>query len=127
MFVLFSYFGQWAISLEPVTLHVGYWVGAVEASEVMAPTDGPANSVPMSLGVLVQQHQLTQLLKQYWDIFSQDDDDIRQTPVLEHTIKTQGLPEGLNYHRQNPTVRREEAKRVQQMLDSGIIRPSSSP
>ena len=33
----------------------------------------------------------------YRDIFGQDDEDIRQTPVLEHTIETQGTPVRLPY------------------------------
>ena len=80
-------------------------MGAVEATEVVASTEGMASSVPMPLGGLVlnhlspvQQCQLTQLLEQYLDILSQDDDDIGQTPMLEHTIKTQGPPVWLPYH-----------------------------
>ena len=75
----------------------------------------------------VQQRQLTQLLEQYQDIFSQDDEKIGQTPVLEHTIRTRGPLVWLPYHRQNLTVWQEEAEQLQQMLDNGIIRPSSSP
>ena len=46
--------------------------------------------------------------------------------MLEHTIETQGPPVRLPYRQQNPTVWREETKQVQQMLESGVIRPSSS-
>ena len=86
-------------------------MGTVEAAEVATPMDDMANSVPMSLGGLVPQHlspiqqsQLTQLLEQCQDIFSQDDDDIGQTPDLEHTTETQGLPMQLPCHQQNTTV-----------------------
>ena len=114
---------------KPITLHAGHQVGIVEATE-----EASTSSTPMSMGglvpshlSLVQQCQLTQLLEQLWNILSQDDKNTGQTPVLEHTIETQGPPVWLPYHRRNPTVQQEEAKQVQQMLDSGIIRQSSSP
>ena len=47
--------------------------------------------------------------------------------MLEHSIEIQGPPVRFPYHRQNPTVRREEAEQVQQMLESSDIHSSSSP
>ena len=47
--------------------------------------------------------------------------------LLEHTIETHGPLLRQPYRRQNPAVRREEMAQVQQVLASGIIRPSNSP
>ena len=109
-------------------------LGTIEAAEVAGPQKNAAGANPSNLGELVpghlspiQQRQLTHLLESYRDIFSHNDEDIGQTPMLEHTINTQGPPVRLPYLSQNPTVRREEAEQVQQMLESGVIRPSSSP
>ena len=49
------------------------------------------------------------------------------TPLLQHTIETEGPLFRQPYHRQNPAVRREEMAQVQQMLSNGIIRPFNSP
>ena len=96
---------------EPMTLHTGHQVGTVETAEIMEPEEAAANSAPMSMGGLVpshfypmQQHQLTQLLQQYRDIFSRDDNDIGQAPVLKHIIETQSPSVWLPYHWQNLTV-----------------------
>ena len=58
---------------------------------------------------LVRQRQLMQLLEQYQDIFHQDNDDIGQTSVLEHTVETQDPPVQLPHYQQNLTVQLEEA------------------
>ena len=60
-------------------------------------------------------------------MFSQGEDDLGCTPLLEHTIETHGPPLCQPYRRQNPAVRQEEMVQVQQMLSSDIIRPSNSP
>ena len=60
-------------------------------------------------------------------MFSQCDDDLGNTPLLQHGIETNGPPLHQPYRRQNPAVRREEMAQVQQMLFSNIIRPSNSP
>ena len=75
----------------------------------------------------LQQQQLNELFKEFQDVFSQGDDDLGNTPLLEHGIETHGPPLRQPYRRQNPTVRREEMTQVQQMLSSNVIRPSNSP
>ena len=60
-------------------------------------------------------------------IFSQGEDDLGCTPLLEHTIETHGPPLRQPYRRQNPAVWQEEMAQVQQMLASDVIRPSNSP
>ena len=74
-------------------------MGTIEAAEVMESLEAVAGGAPMSMCgfvpshlSLMQQCQLTELLEQYWDIFSQDDEDNGQTPVLEHTIETKDPP-----------------------------------
>ena len=96
---------------EPVTLNAGHRVGTIEAAEVVGPMETVAKGTSTPLGEfilrhlsLVQQRQLTQLLEQYRNIFSRDDEDIGHTPVLEHTFETQRPPVRLPYSRQNPAV-----------------------
>ena len=75
----------------------------------------------------LQQQQLNELFREYQDVFSQGEDDLGNTPLLEHAIETHGPPLRQPYRRQNPAVRREEMTQVQQMLSSNVIRPSNSP
>ena len=71
--------------------------------------------------------EIKALFKEFSDIISQGEDDLGCTPLLQHTIETEGPPLHQPYRRQNPAVHREEMAQVQQMLSSGIIRPSNSP
>ena len=82
--------------------------------------------IPERLSPL-QQQQLNGLFKEFSDVFSQGEDDLGCTPLLEHTIETPGPPLRQPYRRQNPAVRQEEMAQVQQMLASDVIRPSNSP
>ena len=83
--------------IELFLLNARHRVGTVEVEELVEPPGDAAGARPSSLGDLVlsylspvQQHQLTQLLEAYGDVFGQDEDDIGQTTVLKHTIETQG-------------------------------------
>ena len=123
---------------EPLQLHAGQSIGALEvvhlaetpASASPSSTHPSSSScqppLPENLSPL-QQQQLTELFKEYQDVFSQGDDDLGNTPLLEHGIETHGPPLRQPYRRQNPAVRREEMAQVQQMLSSSVIRPSNSP
>ena len=123
---------------EPLQLHAGQSIGALEVVHLAEATaSAPPSSthpssppcqppLPGNLSPL-QQQQLTELFKEYTDVFSQGDDDLGNTPLLEHGIETHGPPLRQPYRRQNPAVRREEMTQVQQMLSSSVIRPSNSP
>ena len=123
---------------EPLQLHAGQSIGALEVVHLAEATaSAPPSSthpssppcqppLPENLSPL-QQQQLTELFKEYTDVFSQGDDDLGNTPLLEHGIETHGPPLRQPYRRQNPAVRREEMTQVQQMLSSSVIRPSNSP
>ena len=122
---------------EPLQLHTGQSIGVLEVVHLAeAPTSAPPSSthptnpcqppLPECLFPL-QQQQLNELFKEFQDVFSQGDDDLGNTPLLEHGIETHGPPLRQPYRRQNPAVRREEMTQVQQMLSSNVIRPSNSP
>ena len=124
---------------EPLQLHSGQSIGVLEVVTLanMPPTasrppttsrpDPPRRpSLPERLSPL-QQQQLNALFQEFNDVFSQGEDDLGSTPLLEHTIETHGPPFRQPYRRQNPAVRQEEMAQVQQMLASNIIRPSNSP
>ena len=118
---------------EPLRLHSGQNIGVLEVVTITeapssTPKPGPVHQppVPEHLSPL-QQQQLNGLFKEFSDVFSQGEDDLGCTPLLEHTIETHGPPLCQPYRRQNPAVRREEMTQVQQMLASDVIRPSNSP
>ena len=120
----------------PLQLHAGQSIGVLEvvhlaeAPASASPSSHPTNPcqppLPKCLSPL-QQQQLNELFREYQDVFSQGEDDLRNTPLLEHAIETHGPPLRQPYRRQNPAVRREEMTQVQQMLSSNVIRPSNSP
>ena len=121
---------------EPLQLHAGQSIGVLEViSLAEAPASASASShpskpcqppLPECLSPL-QQQQLNEIFKEYSDIFSQGEEDLGNTPLLEHVIETHGPPLRQPYRRQNPAVRREEMTQVQQMLSSNVIRPLNSP
>ena len=119
---------------EPLQLHTGQAVVTLEVVSLADPPPPPTPSskqpgrppVPEHL-LPIQQQQLRALFQEYEDIFSQGEDDLGCTPLLQHTIETEGPPLRQPYRRQNPAVRREEMAQVQQMLSTGVIRPSNSP
>ena len=118
---------------EPLRLHTGQ---AVDTLEIVTLADSPPPPptskrprqppVPEHLSP-AQQQQLKALFQEFSDIVSQGEDDLGCTPLLQHTIETEGPPLRQLYRRQNPAVRREEMAQVQQMLYSGVIHPSNSP
>ena len=121
---------------EPLQLHAGQSIGVLEVVHL---TEAPASASPSSHPgkpcqpplpeclLLLQQQQLTELFKEYQDVFSQGEDDLGNTPLLEHSIETHGPPLCQPYRRQNPAVCREEMVQVQQMLFSNVICPLNSP
>ena len=122
---------------EPLQLHAGQSIGVLEVIHLAEssasappssthPTPPCQPPLPENLSPL-QQQQLNELFKEFQDVFSQGDDDLGNTPLLEHGIETHGPPLRQPYRRQNPAVRREEMTQVQQMLSSKVIRPSNSP
>ena len=104
---------------EPLHLHYGQNIGVLEVvtladSPPTASRPGPAPQppVPQHLSPL-QQQQLNDLFREFNDVFSQGEDDLGCTPLLEHTIETHGPSLRQPYRRQNPAVRREEMAQVQ--------------
>ena len=118
---------------EPLQLHSGQNIGVLEVvtlpdTPLTASQPGSPRrpSLPERLSPF-QQQQLNALFQEFNDVFSQGEDSLGSTPLLEHTIETHGPPLRQPYQRQNPAVRREEMAQVQQMLASNVIRPSNSP
>ena len=122
---------------EPLQLHAGQSIGVLEVvhlaeASASTPPSSPhppspcQPALPENLSPL-QQQQLNELFKEFQDVFSQGDNDLGNTPLLQHGIETNGPTLRQPYRRQNPAVRREEMAQVQQMLSSHVIRPSNSP
>ena len=118
---------------EPLHLHSGQNVGTLEVvavadSQPQAATPKPMCQPPIPEHLSpIQQQQLKDLFKEFSDIISQGEGDLGCTPLLQHTIETNGPPLRQPYRLQNPAVRKEEMAQVQQMLTSGVIRSSKSP
>ena len=118
---------------EPLQLHSGQNIGVLEVVTLAdtpptASRPGPPHRPPLPERLLpLQQQQLNDLSREFSVVFSQGEDDLGSTPLLEHTTETHGPPLHQPYRRQNPAVRREEMAQVQQMLASDAIRPSNSP
>ena len=118
---------------EPLQLHSGQNIGVLEVvtladTRPTASRPGPPSRPPLPERLSsLQQQQLNDLFREISDVFSQGEDNLGSTPLLELVIETHGPPLCLPYRRQNPAVRREEMAQVQQMLASNVIRPSNSP
>ena len=104
---------------EPLRLHSGQNIGVLEVvtvTDAKSSTTKPRSMrqppIPEHLSPL-QQQQLNGLFKEFSDVFSQGEDDLGCTPLLEHTIETRGPALRQPYWRQNPAVRREEMAQVQ--------------
>ena len=81
---------------EPLRLHTGQTVGTLEVVAVADAPPPPATSsprrpppVPAHLSP-TQQQQLKALFQEFIDIVRQGEDDLGCTPLLQHTIETEG-------------------------------------
>ena len=75
-----------------------------------------------------QWNKLMDLLWEFRDLFPAEGDELGCTNVLEFKInlRDEARPVKATPYRSNPTVRREITRQVEQMLEDGIIRPSTS-
>ena len=73
----------------------------------------------------VQRRSLQELLDEFMEVFVGRDFRLDSTGVVEHEIHTHG-PIHQPFRRQNPEVRRQEQEQLKEMLEQGIVRPSSS-
>ena len=108
---------------EPLQLHSGQNIGVLEVvtladtppttslpSASSRPDPPRLPSLPERLSLL-QQQKLNELFREFGDVFSQGEDDLGSTPLLEHTIETHWPPLRQPYRRQNPAVRRRRWRR----------------
>ena len=99
---------------EPLQLHSGHNIGVLKVvmladTPPTASQPGPPRrpSLPERLSPL-QQQQLNAFFQEFSNVFSQGEDDLGSTPLLEHTIETHGPPLRQPYRLQNPAVQLEE-------------------
>ena len=76
-----------------------------------------------------QYHQdVANLLTEFQDVFSQGDNDIGRTNLVEHSINTGTHNPIKQRPRKHPLGQRNEIKRqVSELLDKGLIEPTDSP
>ena len=95
---------------ESLQLHSGQNIGVLEVKTLAdkpptASRPGPPRKPPLPERLSpLQQQQLNDLFREFSDVFSQGEDDLGSTPLLEHTIETHGPPLRQPYRRQNPAV-----------------------
>ena len=99
----------------------------LEEPECLPPTDIVEWNINPDLN---QQERgtLRTLLEEYLEVFAVNPKKTTKTFITEHTIETGGArPVRAKYGRVSPQAEREINHQIYQMLDNGIIRPSSSP
>ena len=75
-----------------------------------------------------QKEELTRLITSFTDIFALDATELGTTTLVEHVVKTGDQAPIRQPVRRMPFALREDVDRmVEEMLDQGVIRPSSSP
>ena len=95
---------------EPLRLHTVQTVGTLEVVAIADAPPPPTASQPCRPPPIpthlssTQQQQLKDLFQEFSDIVSQGEDDLGCTPLLKHTIETDGPPLSQPYRRQNPAV-----------------------
>ena len=93
---------------EPLRLHTGQTVGTLEVVADAPPppaASSPRRPPPVPAHLpSPQQQQLKALFQEFSDIVSQGEDDLGCTPLLQHTIETEGPPLRQPYRRQNHPV-----------------------
>ena len=75
----------------------------------------------------VQRWGLLELLDEFKDVFVGKDFRLGIMGLVEHEIHAHGPPIHQPYRRQNLEARRQEQEQLKDMLEQGIVRPSSSP
>ncbi len=75
-----------------------------------------------------QRKQLSELIREYQDVFAKNSNDLGRTSKVQHEINT-GMTNPIRQPaRRLPIHQRQEAKEeIEKMLKKGVIEPSSSP
>ena len=74
-----------------------------------------------------QTDQFRQLLIEYRDVFSTQEEPVGECDVVQHEIKTEGEPIKVPYRRIPVGLREETVKEENKMKELGVIEPSESP
>ena len=99
----------------------------VEEPECLPPTTTVEWNINPDLNQQ-ERETLRTLLEEYLEVFAVNPKKPSKTFITEHTIETGGArPVRAKYSRVSPQAEREINHQIHQMLDNGIIRPSSSP
>ena len=114
----------------PLHCQEGWKLGEIEEVEIVENRSnkrgGVLPDIPSNLSS-AQHSDLMRVLNEYSDLFIDEVQLLDGTTKIQHEINTHGGPIRQPSRRQNPKVREEEEKQVKEMLENGIIRPSSSP
>ena len=96
---------------------------AVPTDDGWTPPFGPTPQLSPS-----ERASLVRLLGEFRDIFSRNNADLGRTDVTQHRIvTTEHVPVHSPPYRQPYHLRPEIDRQVAEMLDMGVITPSSSP
>lgn len=74
-----------------------------------------------------EKHRFEDLIHEYQDIFSSENDPLGRTDLVKHEIRTTGEPIKCRYRRTPIGLRDEVLQEEERMKEMGVIEPSSSP
>lgn len=106
----------------------GGQVAVIQSAEAQANPTLDLSSMSWPTLSVEQEQQGKELLRKYSGVFSQGEGDLGCTTLVEHRIHlTDDVPVRQRYRRLPPTQYEQVRAHIQQLVDAGIARPSSSP
>jgi hypothetical protein len=115
------------LPVEPDNVHQVFTIDTMIPYEEYSVSSEPSQ---LNIGPLdaKQGKQFSQLLMEFSDLFAQDTTELGRTDLVTHRIYTEeGPPIRSRPYSSSPTEQTFIKEEIQRMLDSGLIRPSSSP
>lgn len=106
----------------------GEQVAVVQAAEIKATPAIDFSNMSWSTLSVDQEYQVKVLLQKHSDVFSQGEGDIGCTTLVEHQIHlNDDVPIRQRYRRLPPSQYDQVKAHIQQLLETGVVKPSSSP
>lgn len=106
----------------------GEQVAVVQSAEMKATPSIDCSNMSWPTLSAAQEHGVKALLQKHSNVFSQGEGDIGCATVVEHQIHlTDDVPIRQRYRRLPPSQYDQVKAHIQQLLETGIVKPSSSP
>lgn len=106
----------------------GEQVAVVQSAEMKATPAIDCSNMSWPTLSAAQEHRVKVLLQKHSNVFSQGEGDIGCATLVEHQIHlTDDVPIRQRYRRLPPSQYDQVKAHIQQLLETGIVKPSSSP